>query len=238
MQINQHILKNKLKTLFINAEGSTSCSVQIWFRAGSSLEKKEDEGIAHFLEHMFFKGTPKRPGAKIAKEVEGFGGEINAFTSFDYTCYYINSPITHLEDTIDILLDMVANPLFTKEDLIPEREVVFEEYRRSLDNPSQFAFRELQHSCFAGGYHHQILGTEKTIKKFSRTQLINFRKKHYNLSNAMFVVAKNISDVKIITPTPICKLYLFLTYSKLISYTEYMFYIIKTGERNYVGIAA
>lgn len=198
MQVQQHILKNKLKTLFINAQGATSCTVQIWFRAGSSLEKKEDLGIAHFLEHMFFKGTPKRPGAKIAKEVESFGGEINAFTSFDYTCYYINSPVTHLNDTVDILLDMVANPLFTKEDLIPEREVVFEEYRRSLDNPSQFAFKELQQSCFSGGYHHQILGTEKTIKNFSRTQLVNFRKKHYNLANAMLVVAGDLKNQKAI----------------------------------------
>lgn len=196
MQVQQHLLKNKLKTLFINAQGSTSCTVQIWFRAGSSLEKKDDLGIAHFLEHMFFKGTPKRPGAKIAKEVESFGGEINAFTSFDYTCYYINAPITHLTTTIDILLDMVANPLFTKEDLLPEREVVFEEYRRSLDNPSQFAFKELQHSCFSGGYHHQILGTEKTIKNFSRSQLVNFRKKYYNLANAMLVVAGDLKDQK------------------------------------------
>ena len=66
MKISQQVLKNNLKTLYINSPGSSSSSVQIWFRAGSALEKKENQGIAHFLEHMFFKGTKKRPGAKIA----------------------------------------------------------------------------------------------------------------------------------------------------------------------------
>jgi zinc protease len=192
MQVEQTTLKNKLKTLFIHNSGSNSASVQIWFRAGSALENSSNQGIAHFLEHMFFKGTKKRPGAAIAKAVESFGGEINAFTSFDYTCYYINTPITHLDETVDILMDMVANPLFTESELIPEREVVFEEYRRSIDNPSQFAFKELQKSCFQAGYAHPILGTEKTIKNFSRKQLTDFRNKFYNLSNAMLIVAGDL----------------------------------------------
>ena len=175
MHIEQKVLKNKLSTLFINSEGSTTSSVQIWFRAGSALEKESDYGIAHFLEHMFFKGTKKRPGAMIAKEVESFGGEVNAFTSFDYTCYYINAPVTHLKNTVDIIMDMVSNPQFLDEDFPAEREVVFEEFRRSLDNPSQFAFKELQNSSFTGGYSHQILGNEKTIKNFSKKQLMNLQ---------------------------------------------------------------
>ncbi|MFZ4712723.1 MAG: M16 family metallopeptidase [Bacteriovoracaceae bacterium] len=201
MQIEQKILKNKLNTLFINSEGSTTSSVQIWFRAGSALEKEADQGIAHFLEHMFFKGTAKRPGALIAKEVESFGGEINAFTSFDYTCYYINAPVTHLKNTIEIIMDMVSNPLFADSDFPAEREVVFEEFRRSLDNPSQFAFKELQSSCFTGGYGHQILGKEKTIKNFSKKQLMNFRKSFYTLQNSMLVVAGDLKDKKVLEKT-------------------------------------
>lgn len=185
-------LKNKLKTLFIDSHGSTAGSVQIWFRAGSALEQSGDEGIAHFLEHMFFKGTEKRPGASIAHEVESFGGEINAFTSFDYTCYYINTPNTQLKNTIEILLDMVSNPLFKMDDLIPERNVVFEEYRRSLDNPHHFAFHNLQKQSFTNGYSHPILGSEETIKSFSVEQLQKFRENNYNLSNALFVVAGDL----------------------------------------------
>lgn len=196
MQQNQKVLGNGLNTLFINSPGSKAASVQMWFRAGSALEKKEDFGIAHFLEHMFFKGTQKRPGAKIAREVENFGGEINAFTSFDYTCYYINTPSNHISKTVEILMDMVSNPLFDEKELIPERNVVHEEYRRALDNPNQFNFKELQKSAFTRGYSHQILGTEKNILNFSRKQLTGFRKKFYNLSNALFVVAGDIKNQK------------------------------------------
>jgi zinc protease len=193
MQHQELTLKNNLKTLFVHAPGSTAATVQIWFRAGSSLETMDNEGIAHFLEHMFFKGTQTRPGAKIAHEVETFGGEINAFTSFDYTCYYINTPMPCLQKSVEILLDMVANPEFKNEDLIPERGVVFEEYRRSIDNPNQFAFSKLQSSAFQGSYAHPILGREDTIKNFTREQLISFRKNHYNLSNALFVVAGDLT---------------------------------------------
>lgn len=182
-------LNNHLQTLFVDAPGSTSGSVQIWFRAGSALENKEDQGIAHFLEHMFFKGTEKRPGAAIAHEVESFGGEINAFTSFDYTCYYINTPNTELDKTTEILLDMVSNPRFLEEDIVPERGVVFEEYRRSIDNPNQFGFQRMQKSSFTNGYAHPILGNEKTILSFSQDQLKSFRNNFYNLSNALLVVA-------------------------------------------------
>ncbi len=195
MQIDKVVTKNGLETLFVNSPGATSASVQFWFRAGSALEKKEDEGIAHFLEHMFFKGTKKRPGAKIAHEVESFGGEINAFTSFDYTCYYINTPVNSLNKTVDILMDMVANPEFLEKELIPEREVVFEEFRRALDNPNQFNFKNLQESSFTKGYAHQILGSEKTIKNFSREQLINFRNKFYNIENSLLIVAGEIESM-------------------------------------------
>lgn len=194
MQHQLVTLKNNLKTLFIHSPGSTAATVQMWFRAGSALEEHDHEGIAHFLEHMFFKGTETRPGAQIAYEVETFGGEINAFTSFDYTCYYINTPANKLTDSTNILMDMVANPMFQESDLIPERGVVFEEFRRSIDSPSQFAFAKLQHAAFDGAYSHQILGREETIKNFSVEQLHFFRNRFYNLSNSMLIVAGDLSN--------------------------------------------
>ena len=166
----------------------------MWFRAGSALEQKDNQGIAHFLEHMFFKGTPKRPGPQLAHDIESYGGEVNAFTSFDYTCYYINTPSLFLDKSVDILLDMVANPLFGEEDIPSERQVVFEEYRRAMDNPSQFNFIQLQKASFAGGYEHPILGREDTILNFSREQLKSFRENFYNLENAMLVIAGDLKD--------------------------------------------
>lgn len=194
MKIDQVQLSNKLNTLFIHAPGSTAATVQMWFRAGSALEKKDNEGIAHFLEHMFFKGTPTRPGPQLAHDIESYGGEVNAFTSFDYTCYYINTPSTFMDKSVDILLDMVANPLFGAEDFPAERQVVFEEYRRAMDNPSQFNFIQLQGTSFEGGYAHPILGREDTILNFSEEQIKYFREKFYNLENAMLVVAGDLSN--------------------------------------------
>lgn len=194
MQYKQITLKNNLKVLYVNSPGSTAASVQMWFRAGSALEQEKDYGIAHFLEHMFFKGTAKRPGSAIAHEVESYGAEVNAFTSFDYTCYYINTPNSKLNKTVEILMDMVSNPLFKQEDLTPERNVVFEEFKRSVDNPNQFSFKKIQEHIFTGGYSHPILGTEKNILNFSKKQLTDFRKKFYNTSNAMLVIAGDIKN--------------------------------------------
>jgi len=192
MKIEQVQLNNKLKTLFIHSPGSTAASVQIWFRAGSALEKFDNEGIAHFLEHMFFKGTPTRPGPKLAQEIESYGGEVNAFTSFDYTCYYINTPAPFIKRSVDILMDMVSNPLFGSEEIPAERQVVFEEYRRSLDNPHQFNFMEIQKNSFEGGYSHPILGREDTINNFSREQIQKFRNDYYNLENSLLIVAGDL----------------------------------------------
>jgi zinc protease len=198
MKIEQMKLDNELNTLFIHSPGCSAGTVQMWFRAGSALEKEDHEGIAHFLEHMFFKGTPSRPGAQLAHDIESYGGEVNAFTSFDYTCYYINTPSLFLDKSVDILLDMVANPLFGTEDIPSERQVVFEEYRRAMDNPSQYNFIQLQKASFTKGYAHPILGREETILNFSQEQLKDFRQKFYNLENALLVVAGDLKDRKVL----------------------------------------
>ena len=194
MKIDQVKLDNELNTLFINLPGCSAGTVQMWFRAGSALEEKDNQGIAHFLEHMFFKGTPSRPGAQLAHDIESYGGEVNAFTSFDYTCYYINTPSLFLEKSTDILLDMVANPLFIEDEIPSERQVVFEEYRRAMDNPSQYNFIQLQKASFEHGYAHPILGREDTILNFTQDQIKSFRENFYNLENALLVVAGDLKD--------------------------------------------
>jgi len=194
MQPQLEKLKNNLNTLFVHAEGSTSATVQIWFKAGSSLERPEEHGIAHFLEHMFFKGTKKRPSHLLAKEIESFGGEINAFTSFDYTCYYINCPNDRIKDSCDALMDMISNPTFKQSELVPEKGVVLEEYKRTIDSPSQYSFYKIQKKFLSGKYSHPILGKVKTINSFTQTQLKEFRKNYYNNQNSILVVAGDLND--------------------------------------------
>ena len=187
-------LSNGLKTLFIHSPGCSAATIQMWFQAGSTYETSTNSGIAHFLEHMFFKGTQKRPAQKLAFDTESYGGGINAFTSFDYTCYYINSPNSKIKNSVDILLDMVSNPLFKQEELVPERGVVFEEYLRSQDNPGQSFFHEVQNNFFNKNYQKAILGNPETIMKFTQKQLRDFRNKHYNQANAFFIVAGDLSS--------------------------------------------
>ena len=196
MHCEQVVISNGLKILFIDAPGNSTGSIQMWFRAGSALENPHNRGIAHFLEHMFFKGSQRRSGDNIAKEVESFGGELNAFTSFDYTCYYINLPGLHIPQAVDILMDMVAFPQFKEEDIPPEKDVVFEEYLGSLDNPNNYAFSQLQKTCFTKSYAHPILGNKKTIKNFHRKQLLDFRKKFYTRNNCMLIVAGDLQKKK------------------------------------------
>ena len=194
MNCEQTIAANGLKTLFIDAPGNGLGCIQIWFRAGSALEDSDNMGVAHFLEHMFFKGSARRSGDDIAREVESFGGELNAFTSFDYTCYYINTPGSHIPQAVDILMDMVSHPEFKEKELVPEKDVVFEEYLGSRDNPGSHAFEQLQKSCFTKGYAHPILGSEKSIRNFDRGQLLDFRKRFYNRDNALLVVAGDLKE--------------------------------------------
>lgn len=196
MLINEVITPKGTRTLFVHAPGNTAATIQVWFRAGSVLEEEHNQGIAHFLEHMFFKGTKKRPGNKLADEVETFGGEINAFTSFDYTCYYINCPKSKIGKSVEILMDMISSPQFKVEDIVPEREVVLEEYKRSQDSSSQYSFLKVQQVCFQGDYQRPVIGNQKTIKSFSRKQLIDFRKKYYHQSNMLVVIAGDVEEQK------------------------------------------
>lgn len=193
MKIQEVKLKNNLSTVFINAPDATMGCVQIWFKAGSALETESEQGIAHFLEHMFFKECSAKRGTTLVKEVESYGGEINAFTSFDYTCYYINSPRDYLWDSVRILLSMISVKSFTNKNLLSEREVVYEEFLRSQDAPTQFAFSKLQEQCFTGKYAHSILGREQTIKNFNREQLTEFRNQYYNCTNALLIVAGDLN---------------------------------------------
>lgn len=186
-----------MKTLIHQEKSSPLSSVQIWFKAGSALETQENMGIAHFLEHMFFKGSKKYPHGQIAKIVEGFGGEINAFTSFDYTCYYINCPAKYTLKSLDLLLDMVTHPLFQEKDLIPERDVVTEEFLRSQDSPQSFYFSHIQKKYFSHSYRHQILGTKKSISAFSIKQLQDFRKKYYSQKNCLISIFGSFNETAI-----------------------------------------
>lgn len=112
-----------------------SVSFGIWIDVGSRYEDEYTNGMSHFIEHMLFKGTKNRTAKKIAEEVDNLGGNINAFTSKETTCYYVKMIDEHIESGIDILADMILNPLFLDEDISKERSVILEEINMYEDSP-------------------------------------------------------------------------------------------------------
>lgn len=162
--------------------------LQIWAGVGSADERPGEEGLAHFHEHMLFKGTERRGVGVVAGDIEGLGGHINAYTSFDQTVYHATLPRAAWRDGLDVLTDAVRFSIFDEEEIAREREVVLEEIRRSDDTPGhvlgELAFRE----CYkAHPYGLPILGPASNVASFDRAQVREFFERWYTPDNLMVV---------------------------------------------------
>lgn len=184
-------LSNGLEVYFQPVEGCQVFSAHLVVRAGSINEEAPHEvGMAHVLEHMLFKGTSQHPepGA-VARLVEEAGGDVNAYTTFDHTCYHITAPVSFLEQGVDLLLDMVQNSLLDEEELTRELEVIAEEIRRGQDSPGQRLSQSLFRATYAGtSWGRPIIGFEETIKTFRHENVMAFYKRWYVPNNMMLVV--------------------------------------------------
>lgn len=182
-------LKNGLELLLKESHFSSAVAIQCWVKAGPLYEKPTERGLAHLIEHMLFKGTKSRPLGEIAGMVEACGGDINAYTTFDYTVYYLTLPSKHLKLGIDILADAIFNSSFDKKEFANEREVILEEIRRSSDDPAAKLGRKIFELCYAGTEAGRpIIGYEKEIKNASREKVLAFYDRWYRPSNLSFLV--------------------------------------------------
>lgn len=162
----------------------------IWIKAGSRNEKSNQHGIAHLLEHMAFKGTAKRTSLQIATEIEDVGGEINAATSVETTGYFARVLADDVPLAIDILSDIITNPLFDEEELELEKNVILQEIGAAHDTPDDVVFDHFSETAF----RHQtigrpILGTAETVLSFSADDLRKFMQDHYCASHMIVVAA-------------------------------------------------
>ncbi|MFH1874538.1 MAG: pitrilysin family protein [Pseudomonadota bacterium] len=189
MSIQTFFLKNGLKVVLKENHSSPVISFNVLVKVGSAHETDQEAGMSHVIEHMLFKGTPTRPVGAIAKEVEAAGGEINAYTSLDQTVYYINMAARYAERGLAILADAIQNPLFDKQELENEKEVILEEIRREKDNPGRMVTEYLfQTSYQKHPYARPIIGYPKTVKSFEQKDLLNFYKRWYVPKNMALVV--------------------------------------------------
>ena len=169
-----------------------SVTAGIWVGAGSVTETPEENGISHLIEHMLFKGTEKRTAKQIAVDVDNIGGQINAFTSKECTCYYIKVIDEKLAAGLEILTDLFCNATLPTEELDKERNVVLEEIAMSNDNPEDLAMDLIASTYFHGcSLEKTILGPADNIRRFGRQDLVSYMKRYYTAENIVVAVAGN-----------------------------------------------
>jgi predicted Zn-dependent peptidase len=191
-------LNNGLRVVIEKIDYVNSVSVGLWVENGSRNENRINNGISHFIEHMFFKGTENRTAKKIAEDIEDVGGQINAFTGKEATCFYIKALDSHLELSLEVLADMLFNSRFSEEDIEKEKGVVIDEINMSEDSPED-VLSDL-HSEAAWGADSislPILGTEETVKSFNRKQLKDYVSSYYIPENSVISICGNFDLGKI-----------------------------------------
>ena len=195
-KFNRKVLKNGM-TLLFEKRNIPVVSVAFAVRYGGINEAPSEKGIAHFIEHMFYKGTPTRDTKKIAEEIEKNGGDLNGFTSETITAYWCKMPSKHLDVALNVLSDMVKNPKFEKKELEKERQVIFEEIKMYKDTPRLYVFDEIQKSLYDGTMGINLAGTFETLKSIDRDKMVGKFKEIYKPNNLILCVVgdANFEDI-------------------------------------------
>ncbi|GAQ16145.1 protease 3 precursor [Oceanobacillus picturae] len=193
--IEKHKSKNGLRVVLENVPAVRSVTIGIWVLTGSRNETEKNNGISHFLEHMFFKGTKTRSAQDIAEAFDSIGGQVNAFTSKEYTCYYAKVIDTHKDFALEILADMFFNSAFDEEEMEREKKVVYEEIKMYEDTPDDIVHDLLATASY--GTHplgYPILGTEEHLRSFKPQSLRDYMREAYNPENVVVSVAGNVDS--------------------------------------------
>jgi len=192
--INRTILNNGLVVVSEHIPTARSVYFSVWIKAGSRDESPANNGIAHFLEHMFFKGTKDRTAYEIASVLEDLGGNLNAYTGKESTVFYANTLSEDLTKTVDVISDMLCNSLFSENDIQHEQQVVLEEINSIKDAPEEYIFDLFQEELFLNqSLGLPILGTSKTVTQLNNSKLVDFYKSHYLSNNIVISAAGNLN---------------------------------------------
>lgn len=193
------VLLNGVRIITEEIEHVRSAAIGLWVGAGSRDEREGNEGISHFIEHMFFKGTEHRTARALAESLEAVGGQLNAFTTKEYTCYYAKILDEDLDLAIDVLSDMFFHSLYDEKEIEKEKKVVIEEIKMYEDSPD-----ELIHDIFSEYVWNDhplgkpILGTEESINALSRDKIMLFLTEHYAPDNIVIAVAGKIKHEDVV----------------------------------------
>ncbi len=196
MSYTKKTLASGLRVIIVPMPGSLTTTVRVLTQTGSKYESKQQNGVAHFLEHLCFKGTKKRPNAQaITEELDMIGASSNAFTAHEYTGYYAKAEPHHFEKILDIVADIFINSTFPKAEIEKERGVIVGEIEMYEDQPQDEVadlFTDLLYGDQPAG--RKILGTRETIRTLSRTQIAAYHAKHYVASRTIVIVAGKVDE--------------------------------------------
>ena len=197
--VKRTVLPGGLRVITEQVPGVRSASVGVWVGVGSRDEQRSVAGAAHYLEHLLFKGTARRSAVQIAEEIDAVGGELNAFTAKEHTCYYAHVLDSDLPLAMDLVCDVVFDALLAEQDMETERGVVLEEIAMRDDDPE-----DLLHDAFCEALLAEhplgrpVLGTEESIASMSRTALHGFYKRRYALPRMVLAAAGNVSHTEVL----------------------------------------
>ncbi len=190
MTLKTHTLSNGFRIVTERMEELRSASIGIWINAGGRHERAEQNGIAHFLEHMAFKGTEQRTALQIAEAIEDVGGYINAYTSREMTAYYARVLENDVPLALDVISDIVLNPVFDEREIEVERGVILQEIGQTLDTPDDVVFDWLQEVAYPDQpIGRSILGPSERVNAFNKTDLSAFTAEHYGPGQMILAAA-------------------------------------------------
>ena len=196
MTYKKKILKNGLRIIIVPMKDNPAVTMLVMVEAGSKYESKNISGVSHFLEHMCFKGTRKRPKAiDISRELDSIGSQYNAFTSQEFTGYYAKSDPKHLDKILDVISDMYLNPLFNEKEIEKEKGVIVGEIDMYEDMPQQNiqdVFTKLLYGDQPAG--RSVAGTKKSVRALERKDFEDYRKKHYVSGATSVIVAGKFNE--------------------------------------------
>ena len=193
--IKKYTCQNGVRIILEQIPTVRSVAIGVWIGTGSRFENEKNNGISHFLEHMFFKGTKTHSAREIAEAFDSIGGQVNAFTSKEYTCYYAKVLDDHAKFALEMLADMFFNSTFVEDELKKEKNVVLEEIKMYEDTPDDIVHDLLSKACYQNhplGY--PILGTEETLNTFDGDYLRSYMSEHYTPDRVVISVAGNIGE--------------------------------------------
>ena len=194
-EVNYYTHSSKTRCVFVDNKELPLISIDIWCKAGSSFEKVDKNGTAHFLEHMIFKGSNEIMPGEFDQKIESFGGLSNASTGYDDVHYHVLIPPDNFRESLALLTNIVVSPNFNNVEFLKEKGVVIDEIKQQNDQPEEKLFNYfLKRVWLNSNYSNSILGTEQSVKKLNINDLQEFHANHYNNEKICIAIAGNLSD--------------------------------------------